>query len=159
MSTQTANDIEIIDYNPEYHGQYKAINVAWIEKSYVMEPLDWEQLDRPDEAILEKGGCIILAKYQGQIAGTCALVKMNDRVYEMIKMAVDENFRGKKIGWQLGYAIIEKGKQLGAKKIELVSNTKGSAAAIELYRKLGFKEVPLDSDEFERADIKMELVL
>ena len=124
-----------------------------------MEPLDREQLEHPQEAILNNGGCIILAQYEDQIVGTCALIRLRDGVYEMIKMAVDENFRGRKIGWQLGYAIIRRGKALGARKIELLSNTKGSAAAIDLYRKLGFVEVPLDSNEFKRADIKMEMVL
>jgi len=28
-----------------------------------------------------------------------------------------------------------------------------------LYRKLGFKEIPLDQMEFKRADIKMEMIL
>jgi ribosomal protein S18 acetylase RimI-like enzyme len=153
------DEIEIVDYAPEFHSRYREINIAWIEKSYFMEPLDWAQLDRPEETILENGGGIILAKYGRQIVGTCALIKLSNGVYEMIKMAVDEKFRGMKIGWKLGFAIIEKGKELSAKKIELLSNTKGSAAAINLYRKLGFKEVPLDSNEFERADIKMELAL
>ncbi|NUM79526.1 GNAT family N-acetyltransferase [bacterium] len=153
------NKIVIIDYSPEYQPAFKALNVSWIEKSFEMEPIDFYQLDHPEEAILKDGGCIILAQYDNKIVGTCALIRMDAAVVEMIKMAVDERYRGLKIGYELGRAIIDKAKQLGAKKIELYSNTKGSASAVQLYRKLGFREIPLDHMEFKRADIKMELEL
>ena len=43
-------------------------------------------------------------------------------------------------------------------KIILFSNRGGSAKAIEMYYKMGFKEIPLGNSEFARADIKMELI-
>ncbi|MBX7151772.1 GNAT family N-acetyltransferase [bacterium] len=153
------NKVLIIDYSQEHQPVFKALNVAWIEKSFEMEPIDHYQLDHPEEAILKDGGCIILAQYDNQIVGTCALIRMNTEVVEMIKMAVDERFRGLKIGHELGKAIVDKAKQMGAKKIELYSSTTGSANAVQLYRKLGFREIPLDHMEFKRADIKMELEL
>ena len=50
---------------------------------------------------------------------------------------------------------IKKAKKLGAQKIILYSNTI-LAPAIELYRKLGFVEVPVDGP-YKRSNIKMEL--
>ena len=72
-------------------------------------------------------------------------------------MAVDEKFQGKKIGQALADAAIAKAKSLGAKKIILYSNTI-LAPAIALYRKIGFKEIPVDGT-YKRSDIKMELPL
>ena len=47
----------------------------------------------------------------------------------------------------------------GRRSIILESNTK-QVAAIRLYRKFGFKEIPLDPNSyFERANIRMELVV
>jgi ribosomal protein S18 acetylase RimI-like enzyme len=89
--------------------------------------------------------------------GTVALKFVEPGVYEFTKMAVDEKYRGLKIGKALALAAIEKGKALGAHKIILYSNTI-LANAIALYRKLGFQEVPVDS-VYERSDIKMELPL
>ena len=153
------NRVQIIDYLPEYQSAFKALNAAWIEKSFEMEPIDHFQLDHPDEAILKDGGCIILAKYENQIVGTCAFIRVNKNVVEMIKMAVDEKFRGLKIGFELGKAIIQKARQTGVKKMELYSSTTGSVKAVELYRRLGFTEIPIDHMEFRRADIKMEIEL
>jgi len=51
---------------------------------------------------------------------------------------------------------LERAKELGAHKIILYSNT-ALKSAIHLYRKFGFKEVPLGDVEYKRANIKMEI--
>ena len=57
-----------------------------------------------------------------------------DRAWESAKEALA-------IGKKIGEESLQKMKDHGAKKIFLFSNTKGSAEAIQLYRKLGFTEV------------------
>jgi ribosomal protein S18 acetylase RimI-like enzyme len=47
---------------------------------------------------------------------------------------------------------------MGATKVALYSQT-SLAAAIHLYRKLGFVEVPMNNHLYKRADIKMEITL
>ena len=100
-----------------------------------------------------------MAIYNNEIVGTCALTNEGDNIYELTKMGVDEKHRGLKIGYLLGVATMEKAKDLGAKKVILYSNKVYSANAVNLYRKLGFKEVPLDHALWVRADIKMEIDL
>jgi len=148
-------EIAIVDYNPSFHKQFKALNIAWIEKKFVVEDVDIEVLNDPGKFILSKGGCILMALYKGKVAGTCSLKNKGDGLYELTKMTVDERMRGLKIGYLLGVATIEKARSIGAKKVELYSNRAGSAAAIKLYYKLGFKEIPLDTQAYARADIKM----
>ncbi len=157
MEQQTA--IEIVDYKPEYDKRFKEINEQWITRSFVMEEEDIKTLDHPYEYIIKNGGKIYIALYNGEVVGTCAYLNFGNNTYEMIKMAVDENYRGLKIGLNIGIESLQKMKALGAKKIFLYSNTKGSGVAIQLYRKLGFTEIELGQSEFQRADIKMELHL
>jgi len=97
--------------------------------------------------------------YRDEPVGTCALKWSGEGVVEMSKMTVSKKMRGKKIGDLLGIAIIKKAREIGAEKVILYSNKKGSAAGINLYRKLGFVEVPLVGADYKRADIKMELDL
>jgi ribosomal protein S18 acetylase RimI-like enzyme len=106
---------------------------------------------------VKKGGAILMASLQNEIAGTVALKFVEPGVYEFTKMAVDEKFRSKKVGQALSDAAIDKARKLGARKIILYSNTK-LGPAIALYRKIGFKEIPLDGP-YKRSDIKMELIL
>lgn len=116
-------------------------------------------LTNPDEAILRKGGSILIALYNDVVAGVVALIKVNSDTYEFSKMGVHENFRRKGIAEALSYAAFKKAKDLDGKNIILFSNTR-LEPAIHLYRKLGFKEVPLDeSSEYRRSNIKMELAL
>ena len=153
-----ANNIQIVEYLPEHHQRFKEINVQWITRSFEMEEEDIKTVDDPEGYILKGGGKIFIALYNNEVVGTCAYLNFGNNEYEMIKMAVDEKLRGLKIGKIIGEESLKKMKAYGAKKIFLVSNTKGSATAIQLYYKLGFIEVPLGTSEFQRADIKMELI-
>jgi N-acetylglutamate synthase-like GNAT family acetyltransferase len=150
-------DIEIRDYSDIYQPWFEKFNRNWIEKYFWMEPLDFEILQHPKEHILQKGGSIFMASYRNEIAGTVALKFVEPGVYEFTKMAVDEKFRGKKVGQALVNAAIEKAKTLNAKKIILYSNTV-LEPAISLYRKTGFREIPVDGP-YQRSNIKMELDL
>ena len=150
-------ELTIHEYRPEYQPWFEKFNRDWIEKYFWMEPIDVAVLQHPDEHILKKGGSILMASCDKEMAGTVALKYVEPGVYEFTKMAVDEKFRGQHVGLLLSEAAIIKARKLGAHKIILYSNTV-LAPAISLYRKLGFKEVPVDA-VYQRSDIKMELIL
>lgn len=152
--------LQIIEYTPAYRSAFSNLNKEWISKYFVMEETDYKALDHPDTYIIDKGGYILVALYNQVPVGVCALIKMNESDYdfELSKMAVSPAAQGKKIGWKLAEAIVEKARNLGAKKLYLESNTI-LEPAINLYRKLGFTEVVGRQSEYERANIKMELIL
>ncbi len=150
-------NFQIIDYRPEHKQRWKEINEAWILDAYTMEEIDHLHCSHPESSILAGGGQILLAEMNGKIVGTAGLLKDDADTYELIKMAVDRDFRGLGIGKALCEAAIKRAEELGAKLFYLFSNRAGSAKAIELYRRLGFVEVPLDRQDFERADIRMEM--
>ena len=152
------NNITIIPYEKKYQPFFDKFNRAWIEEWFTMEPLDEWVLTNPEEAILKDGGDILMASYNGEIAGTVALRKLSGGVFEFTKMAVGENFRRKGIAEALTYASFEKAKELGATKVILYSNTK-NGAAIKLYEKIGFKHLPVENDVYVRANVKMEIEL
>ncbi len=150
--------VEIIDYDPKYKTVFRDLNHAWIKKYFQLELADNNTLDNPETKIIQPGGYICFARYEEEIVGTCALIKMNDDTYELAKMAVTETARGKNIGWLIGQHIIQKARDLGAKKVYLESNTK-LEPAINLYYKLGFQRVVGPPSPYERANIQMELEL
>jgi GNAT superfamily N-acetyltransferase len=149
--------VSVIDFTSSHQPDFERLNKHWIEKYFWMEPIDHEVLQKPEEHITNQGGFIFMAQYENEIAGTVALKFVEAGVYEFTKMAVDEKFQGLKIGKRLAEVAIEKAKHHNAKRIILYSNTK-LIKAIELYRKLGFKEIPVDGP-YKRSNIKMELSL
>ncbi|PAM93679.1 MarR family transcriptional regulator [Flavobacterium sp. IR1] len=151
-------DVKIVAYEPKYHAAFRNLNQEWISTYFEMEETDYKALDNPNEYILDKGGKILVALYQDEPVGVCALIKMQggDFDFEMAKMAVSPKAQGKSIGWLLGQAIIENARELGAKKIYLESNTI-LKPAINLYYKMGFEKITGLATPYKRCNIQMEL--
>lgn len=154
---EVQNRVNIVTYTPALAVYFRDLNIAWIEKYFKVEEHDSEQLNNPDEYIMDTGGEILFAEYDGKIVGTCALIKTGEDEYELAKMAVAENLQGKQIGKKLGLAAVEWAKRAGAKRLWLESN-RILTTAINLYNKLGFVEVPVTYTPYARADIRMEIV-
>jgi GNAT superfamily N-acetyltransferase len=150
--------LQIVPYEPRHREKFRLLNEAWINRYFKLEEPDRRALSDPEGYILAKGGFIFMAEYDKEIVGACALIKVDDEVVELAKMAVDDSAQGNGIGYALGKACIDKAKAAGFKKLELLSNTI-LGPAIKLYKKLGFEEVPLPPTDYERANIKMEMSL
>ncbi len=150
--------IEIVNYSAIHQPFFEGFNRAWIEKYFWLEEIDLYVLQHPEKAIINNGGFILMALFEGKVAGTVANKKIDEKTYEFTKMAVDENYRRKGIAEALSYASFEKAREKGATRLILYSQT-GLVPAINMYRKLGFKEVPMDTGLYKRSDIKMEIDL
>ena len=153
------DDIRIIPYHPALKVYFERLNKAWIEQSFHLEPVDEWVLTQPEEAILKGGGSILFAQKGDRIIGTVGLRRVDGDTFEMTKMAVDEAFRGGGAGKKLISAAIEEATKTAVQKLVLYSNTKANATAIRLYQQMGFREIPMEQGIYERADIKMEMLL
>lgn len=154
------NEIKIIAYEPQYKEAFRTLNEEWIKTFFAMEPGDYRLLDHPEEQIINKGGYIAFALLKGEAVGTCALVKAHEEplAFELSKMAVSPKAQGKKIGYLLGSALVEKARELNAKKVFLETNSI-LVPAIKLYEKLGFKHTEITNPGYDRVDVQMELDL
>ena len=150
--------IEIIDYSPEYAGDFRKLNLEWLNKYGLAESHDLEIINDPQRTILDRGGFIYLAKSGDKIIGTAGLANAGESIFELVKMAVAPAFRGKGISKLLMEKCLTKARELGAKKIFLYSNSQ-LIPAITLYKKYGFTHVDASNSPLLTADIKMELIL
>lgn len=160
IKMQKNNEIEIIEYDTQFAQDFYDINVEWIKDLFVMEQVDIDVLSNPQKFILDDGGAILLARHQEHgIVGTCALMKMGNGAFELTKMGVRKDLRGLKIGEKLLLATTDYAKNMGVKRLFLLSNYK-NAAAIALYEKHGWKHSKTIMEEFggeyERCDVAME---
>lgn len=151
-------ELRIINYEEKYQPYFEGLNKAWLNEFFVVEPIDEYVLGKPKEAILDHGGTILFAASGDDILGTVALKTVEPGVLEMTKMAVDSNYRGIGAGRLLCEAAIDAAKNQHAKSLILYSSTR-LAPAINMYRKMGFSEIPLQKGLYGRADIMMELKL
>jgi ribosomal protein S18 acetylase RimI-like enzyme len=150
--------IIVIDYTEELKEHVKTLNIEWLEKYFKVEEIDVVQLFNPKKEIIDKGGLIFYAKYNGRVVGTASLLKIDNNTYELGKMAVTENAQGLGIGKILMDHSLKIARETAVKSVVLYSN-RSLGPAIHIYKKYGFAEVPLEPGHYERADIKMEKVL
>ncbi|GAB5455717.1 MAG: GNAT family N-acetyltransferase [Henriciella sp.] len=150
------------DYTPNDAASFRDLNLAWVEAFFTVEDEDRAQLEDPKTHILDPGGAILIAEYQGEAVGTVGLVPGHgDGVLELIKMSARSDIQGKGIGRALMDAAIEKARAMGASQIWLETNTK-LEAALALYRKSGFRELTGDEltpTPYDRCNCQMLLDL
>ena len=152
--------IRITTYEPRYKQDFIRLNKQWIETYFRLEQSDLDTFAHIDDSIIGRGGQIFLAiNDDGHVAGCCALKPHPESdCFELAKMAVSPDVQGKGIGRKLGEALIDYARSHGVERIFLEGNTR-LEASIALYRRLGFKEIPLNGNAYERCDILMELRL
>jgi putative acetyltransferase len=86
-------------------------------------------------------GRLLLAEYEGQLAGCVALHKWEAGICEMKRLYVRPSFRGKGLGRVLAETIIAAARNIGYQRMRLDTIEPLMKDAVEMYRKLGFREI------------------
>ncbi|WP_019669540.1 GNAT family N-acetyltransferase [Eudoraea adriatica] len=151
--------MKIIPFRPGLAKYFRDLNLSWLEKYFYVENKDTELLENCENSIINKGGYIFFAEIDNEIVGCYSMIKLNDSIYELGKMAVDQSYQGQKIGQKLMLHGIAFAKSQNWKELILYSNTI-LEPAIHIYKKFGFRKVALEKDTpYARSNIKMQLVL
>jgi putative acetyltransferase len=154
-----AEAARLTTWQPELRPDFERLNREWIERWFTVEEEDRRVFEDPGALIVEPGGQIFFVVDEGGVRGTCAVIRHDGETFELAKMAVEPSAQGHGYGDRLVEAAIAFARGAGARRLTLVSNTKLSPA-LNLYRKHGFRDVPLDpANGYSRADIQLELAL
>jgi GNAT superfamily N-acetyltransferase len=86
-------------------------------------------------------GCLLLAQWDNEPAGTIAITKIDDQTCEMKRLYVSPLFRKHKIGVQLIKRALRQAKVLGYSTMRLDTLPKTMSAAYHLYLQLGFTPI------------------
>ena len=153
-------DLQIVEFAPRWRDDFARLNLEWLQRWFVVEPIDHEVLHDPETHLLAGGGRILFALRGGGAAqhavGTVALRHDGDGVYELTKMAVAPEQRGAGIGRALLQASIALYRGLGGRELYLESSSMLSPA-LHLYESAGFVHhpAPRPGSHYARADVHM----
>jgi putative acetyltransferase len=104
-------------------------------------------------------GRLLLAEYEGELAGCGALHKLTPETCEMKRLYLRPKFRGKGLGRAQAAALIAEARKIGYQHMRLDTVEPLMRDAVALYGLLGFKEIaPYCPNPIEGA-MYMELEL
>lgn len=149
--------MRLITYDQQYRQDFIDLNIAWLERFFMVEPVDQEMLDHVDEYI-DQGGMVYFALDEyDQVLATCMVIPLENYIWEICKFAAIHQYTGTGAGSAVFKACMDHAITHGAQKISLIS-CRSLLPAIHIYRKFGFVEVPLNKDYWkaDKADIEME---
>ena len=154
-------NIQSVPVKNEYKNEFVELTKSWLNEYFWIEPSDEELFANPIAAYIETGGEILVAldADSNVVAGVCALVfHSQENIWEMSKLSVRPQYRHNGIAERLVDAIIKTAKSKGAEKLFLDTSVK-LEAAVRLYRRKGFIEIPLRNSHYQRTDIQMMIEL
>src|SRR5215469_17381680 len=86
-------------------------------------------------------GRLLLAEYDGQVAGCGALHKAGAGIGEMKRLYLRPAFRGKGLGRVLAERILQEARSIGYAKLRLDTVEPVMRDAVAMYRRMGFREI------------------
>lgn len=154
-------DVRVVDFDPRWRDDFARLNLEWLERWFVVEPIDREVLGDPETHILAAGGRILFvlmrdAQGSERVVGTVALKHEGNGVYELTKMAVEPGHRGAGIGRRLMDGALDTFRKIGGRELFLESS-KRLGPALALYESVGFRHYPAPrpGSHYSRADVYM----
>lgn len=151
--------MKIIPYDSKYRKDFVRLNTEWLERFYWVEYFDQDAMNRVEELIAD-GAMVYFAIENNEVLATCMTMPLENGTWEMCKLAARNQYTGTGAGNAVFCACMDYAVCHGAKRLVLISCT-GLKAAIPLYKKNGFHEVPYRKDYWhsEKADIEMEKII
>jgi putative acetyltransferase len=86
-------------------------------------------------------GRLLLAEWEGNLAGCVALHKLETHVCEMKRLYLRPEFRGRGLGRVLCERVLSEARTIGYRQLRLDTVEPVMKEAVAMYRHLGFREV------------------
>jgi GNAT superfamily N-acetyltransferase len=126
--------------------------------SLCFQNFDKELADLPGD-YAPPDGRLLLAEYEGQLAGCVALHKLEADICEMKRLYLRPQFRGKGLGRALADRIIAEARQIGYERMRLDTVEPVMKDAVAMYRRFGFKDIAPYRPNPNPGTLYLELVL
>lgn len=116
-----------------------------------------DDMDSIWQTYFENKGIFLVMTDDEKIIGTGAIRKLDDTICELKRVWLLFEYHGKGLGYRMIQELFMFARAKGYKKIRLETDRDDQRRAYELYKRLGFYEIPRYSDNTE--DVAMEMSL
>lgn len=154
--------MKVVPYDKKYKNDFIEMNRCWITEMFEIEDEDIAVLYGVDDMV--ENGAEVFFAVEGEndenVLACCMIAPLGNGQWELEKFCAKGIYTGKGAGTACLKACIDYVKKQGGSKIIILSNLK-CVNALRLYRKFGFKEIPVDTyqNAYKRVDIVFEMNL
>jgi putative acetyltransferase len=114
-------------------------------------------MDDVQQTYFENEGTFLVMTDEDQIIATGAIRKIDDSICELKRVWLLFDYHGRGLGYRLIQELLAFARDKGYRRVRLETDRDNQHRAYQLYKRLGFYEIPRYSDNEE--DAAMEMVL
>ena len=114
-------------------------------------------MDDIQQTYFENDGVFLVMTDGDRMIGTGAIRKFDDTICELKRVWLLFEYHGQGLGYRIIQELLAFARQKGYGRIRLETDRGGQSRAYELYKRLGFYEIPRYSDNED--DVAMEMIL
>ena len=127
-------------------------SVAFYESRETLADMD----DIP-QTYFESDGTFLVMTDEDRIIGTGAIRKLDDRICELKRVWLLFEYHGRGLGYRMIQELLAFAREKGYQKMRLETDRDNQHRAYELYRRLGFYEIPRYTSHED--EVAMEMML
>lgn len=114
-------------------------------------------LDELRQTYLDHDGTFLVLTEDERIIGTGAIRKIDEQTCELKRLWLLFEYHGQGLGYRMIQELFSFAREKGYRRIRLETDQAAQNRAFELYKRLGFYEIPRYSDNED--DVAMEMIL
>ncbi len=109
------------------------------------------------QTYFDNKGVFLVMTDESQVIGTGAIRRLDDATCELKRVWLLFEYHGKGLGYRMIQELLAFARETGYRRIRLETDREGQRRAYDLYKRLGFYEIPRYSDNVD--DVAMEMLL
>jgi len=114
-------------------------------------------MDDIQQTYFENEGIFLVMTDDEKIIGTGAIRKLDDTTCELKRVWLLFEYHGKGLGYRMIQELLAFARQKGYQRIRLETDRDGQIRAYDLYKRLGFYEIPRYTDHQDEVAMEMKL--
>lgn len=114
-------------------------------------------MDDVQQTYFDDNGTFLVMTENDQIIATGAIRKIDEEICELKRLWLLFPYHGRGLGYRMIQELLSFAREKGYTRIRLETDRQDQSRAYELYKRLGFYEIPRYSDNED--DIAMEMIL
>ena len=117
-----------------------------------------KDMDNIQQNYVDQDGIFLVTLHEEEIIGTGAIRRLSDDICELKRLWLLTEYQAQGLGYRMIGELLSIAREKGYKCIRLETDAVYQKRAVEFYKRLGFREVPI-ANATEDEDILMEMQL